>query len=638
MINIDGFQVSLSNGFHDFNYTKVINKKKRLEFKKFYIYEDGKIVVKNNPEKNVKILKNIKHPEDEEKRIVIYIDPNGRLSFMIVKEHKVLTLEKVIEKAESNPPHKVIPISFFKKLIFVGVIRFRYANMQKVELAIGYDKSLSNNFTYFFPHKIRDFLAEKTNKLALLAHSGYFSVDKKDILSKYEKSGEINNPVYIKSITEEGLNYYYPLKYDGYDKYNKKHYVYSTKRIKLRKRQIYSFIRKSITGQYVIVMTDYLKKSIIFKEKIGKFLSLFIRTNKDIYFEKFSKGANESAFEVFKLSKKYNDKNSVYILDKNHDQFNKLRKIYGKKSVVAHNSIRGFINIFNANKIISSDLSTHMFRTLYDNSRFLKSKINNNNKKIFLQHGISLATNVFERGYFNPKVPIAPDFIVTNSEVEQNLFKIYTDYKPKQLILTGTPNLDLYVKNTEKQTDITFMLTWRPWDLVGEISSNSYIDRYLHFIKLINKLHFAENVNVILHPKAREILTEQFPDVLKSIEEYLYEGDIKEALMKSKVLITDYSSICFYAYAGGSKVIFFWGDKEESEKQYGAKNILQEENAFGDIIYGIDNKLLKTIKDNFYNNYENKQYRKNFNKLVEKTDGNNTENIYKLIKGGYFEK
>ncbi|WP_339117584.1 CDP-glycerol glycerophosphotransferase family protein, partial [Staphylococcus haemolyticus] len=182
---------------------------------------------------------------------------------------------------------------------------------------------------------------------------------------------------------------------------------------------------------------------------------------------------------------KYNDKNSVYILDKNHDQFNKLRKIYGKKSVVAHNSIRGFINIFNANKIISSDLSTHMFRTLYDNSRFLKSKINNNNKKIFLQHGISLATNVFERGYFNPKVPIAPDFIVTNSEVEQNLFKIYTDYKPKQLILTGTPNLDLYVKNTEKQTDITFMLTWRPWDLVGEISSNSYIDRYLHFIKLI---------------------------------------------------------------------------------------------------------------------------------------------------------
>ena len=103
--------------------------------------------------------------------------------------------------------------------------------------------------------------------------------------------------------------------------------------------------------------------------------------------------------------------------------------------------------------------------------------------------------------------------------------------------MTGTPNLDLYVKNTEKQTDITFMLTWRPWDLVGEISSNSYIDRYLQFIKLINELHFAENVNVILHPKAREILTEQFPDVLKSIEEYLYEGDIKEALMLSLIHI-----------------------------------------------------------------------------------------------------
>ncbi|MCG1652361.1 CDP-glycerol glycerophosphotransferase family protein [Staphylococcus epidermidis] len=638
MINIDGFQVVLSNGLHDFNYTKVINKKNRLEFKKFYIYKGEKIVLKENPDKKIKILENIQHPQDTGKRIVIYIDPNGRMSFMIVKEHTVLTLEKVIEKAESKPPHKIVPVSFFNKIIFIGVIRFRYANMQKVNLAIGYDKSLTNKFTYFFPHKIRDLLAEKTNKIALLSHAGYFSINKKDILSKYENSGEINNPIYIKSVTEEGLNYYYQLKHDGYDRYNKNHYVYSTKRMKMKRKYIYSFIRKSITGQYVLVMTDYLKKRVVIKEKIGKFLSYFIKKHKDIYFEKFSKGANESAFEVFKVSKKYNDKNSVYILDKNHDQFKKLKKIYGKKNVVAHNSIRGFVNIFNANKIISSDLSTHMFRTLYDNSRLLKSKIKDNNKKIFLQHGISLATNVFERGYYNPKVPIAPDYIITNSELETNLFKKYTDYKPEQLIMTGTPNLDLFVKNDSLKTDITFMLTWRPWDLAGEISANSYIDRYLQFVKLINKMDFAKNVNVILHPKAREILTEQFPDVLKSIETYLYEGDIKEALMKSKVLITDYSSICFYAYAGGSKVVFFWGDKEESEKQYGARNILQIENVFGDVVYDISSKLLKVIKNNFYDSYKNEQYEKNFKKLVEKTDGNNTESIYRLIKGGYFEK
>ena len=37
MINIDGFQVSLSNGFHDFNYTKVINKKKGWNSKVLHI-------------------------------------------------------------------------------------------------------------------------------------------------------------------------------------------------------------------------------------------------------------------------------------------------------------------------------------------------------------------------------------------------------------------------------------------------------------------------------------------------------------------------------------------------------------------------------------------------------------------------
>lgn len=626
--------IYLKEGMHDFNYIKVINKKNRLPFKKYYVYNNGSILRISNPEETIKILEIVNNPKIEGTKIVVYVDPHERLSFMIATPHKVLSLENVLEKAESNPPHRIFIISFKKSIYVLGIIRFRYANMKEVNLSVGYDKSLNYKFNYLFSKTVRKKFSEFTNKLFLPFHFGFSKIPSHDLLTKYNKTSEINNPLYIKSVTEDDLNYYYQLKQKGFDRYNKKHYLYSTKRYAIIKKGISFFLRKSITGQFVIVMTDYLKPSIPIKEKLGKFLSLFTKKQKDIFFEKFSKGASESAYEVFKYAIENDDKNSVFILDKDSPHYSIMVENFGKNKILEHNSIKAFKYIFKSNRIISSDLSTHVFRSLYDNSKLLKKVILNNNKKIFLQHGVSLATNVFERGYYNPKVPIAPDYIVTNSKLETNLFKQYTGYKNEQLIETGTPNLDLYVNNKNRQDSISFILTWRPWDLTGNINKNSYLDRYLQFIKLINETPFlkTKKINVILHPKAKEILEEQFPDIFKKIESYIYMGDIKDALLESKVVITDYSSICFYAFAGGSNIIFFWGDKKIAEKEYGSQNILQSYNAFGDVIYNMDNSFINLI-ENCYNKGQQEEYINKFNKMVEFTDGNNIKNIYKIIKG-----
>lgn len=223
---------------------------------------------------------------------------------------------------------------------------------------------------------------------------------------------------------------------------------------------------------------------------------------------------------------------------------------------------------------------------------------------------------------------------MTNSDLESFMFHQYTDYQPSQLIQEGTPNLDLYVKNTYPQDEITFILTWRPWDLTGKIEKDSYLDRYLQFIELItNNAWFKDkNINIILHPKAREILEEQFPQTYENFKQYLYLDDIKDALLKSKVVITDYSSISFYAFTGGSNIIFFWGDKEKAESEYGAPNILQSYNAFGDIVNTIDSKLLSTIQLN-YSQQQNSTYIERFKNLVEYTEGNNSLNVYNRIKG-----
>ena len=433
-VNKNGNNYILKHPYSDANGKKVINNNRRMLFKKFYILKDEKVCILENYElEEITIIEEFDNSEKVPgTKVVIYLDPRNRLSFIIIKEHPILSDEKVIEKAESTPAQKLRIYSLKNSIYIVGVLRFRYANMKQINIALGYDKSLSYKHKYFFPKKIRKMLSETTNKLTLLSQLGYTKISKKELLNKYIETSEINLPAYIKSVTPENLNYYYPLKFDYRNEYSKKHYVYSSNSYQLDKGIEY-FVRKSISGQIVFVMTDYLKKSIKIKEKISKVLSLFGNKNKyDVYFEKFVQNASESAFEVFKESIAQGDKNSVYILDKENEHFNELQDIYGKNRMIAHNSVKSFYYIFKANKFISSDLVSHIQRRLYDNSSFIKSKILNTDKKIFLQHGVSLATNVFERGYYNKKVPIAPDYIVTNSRYESSYFIEYAKYDRSQ--------------------------------------------------------------------------------------------------------------------------------------------------------------------------------------------------------------
>lgn len=177
------------------------------------------------------------------------------------------------------------------------------------------------------------------------------------------------------------------------------------------------------------------------------------------------------------------------------------------------------------------------------------------------------------------------------------------------------------------------MLTWRPWDITGNLGEDTYIDRYLQFLNLIISDSFYKGikVNITLHPKARLLLINQFPEVYDNIKNYIFEGEIKDAVLNSKILITDYSSICYYAFAGGSNIIYFWGDKELAENEYGSPNILQDDNRFGDVVYDIDTKLNECIQRN-YNKAQEPFYKSRYKKLVEYTDGNNTEKVYEYIK------
>ncbi|MGG4508211.1 CDP-glycerol glycerophosphotransferase family protein [Heyndrickxia sporothermodurans] len=572
----------------------------------------------------------------KDESIIFYSDSKGFLSFVKVKNNNK-SLEKIIEKIEKTPFFRNLVFLIFFHFLFIGIMRVRNYSFTEAYLSFGYDKSLNVKMNFLFPAKLREKFALKTGKISLLIHAYWCWVPMKGIYQHYVRTSEINTPVFIK-LSQDGYNFWYNLKSNSKHKYNKRHYLYNSRSYRLSKENNELFIRKSVTGQYVIVLTSIMKMSIKLKEWLAYLFSVFSSNKEkyDVYFEKFCAGASESGFEMFKYA--YNKGDScVYILEKEHPEFDKLKKEYGK-SLLPKNSFFAFYYIFLARSFQSSDLVSHIQRRLYDNDFLIKKKILNTNKKVMLQHGVCMCTNLFERGYFNRKVPIAPDFLLVNSNYEKNLFLKNTGYNDKELMITGLPNLDLYVKEKDRpKEEITFMLTWRPWDLTGSIEHGTYLHRYLSFIELISKETFYQDktINVVLHPKSKIILQEQFPDIYTKYESFFYEGDIKDALLRSKILISDYSSVVYYAFAGGSNVIFYWEDKEKAEEQYGAPNILQRDIAFGDIAMAFKDLHAIIVKN--YNNPQSSFYIKKYDKLIECTDGHNTENTYNYIQTNIFK-
>ncbi len=623
----------LSDEYSSFNGTRSLIAKKKQNTK-YHVYRrntNEKVILTQY--KPMTIIQTLPYTyKNTHEKIVLFVDTNHRLSYVRIKKPTDRDITSIIDKIEKTPFVRSMAYLFFSMIFFLGVLRVRNYSYQDAYLSFGYDKSINKKIHFLFPKQIRERFALRTNKLSLLVHSYWCMIPAKEIYHGYLTNSDINIPIFVR-LSQGRLNFWYPLKSDSRHVYNKAHYIFSTRSMQVRKTYNELFVRKSITGQYVIVITSLMSKWIHLIERTAHVMSRFSKSKEiyDIYFEKFSQGASESGFELFKYAFEKN-KNAVYILDKDYHKFKELKEIYGK-NLAAKNSFLAFYYIFLARSFQSSDLVSHIQRRLYDNDRLIKAKILSCDKKIMLQHGVCLCTNIFERGYFNKKVPITPDYLLVNSAYERDLFIQNTEYRDHELMLTGLPNLDLYVKekNTPKE-EITFLLTWRPWDMTGKIEKGSYLDRYSSFIQLIQTHPFYSNkkVNMIFHPKARIILEEQFPELYERLSPYMYLGDMKEALLKSKVVISDYSSIIYYAFAGGSNIILYWEDKAYAESQYGSRNILQEEIAFGDIVYEF-NHLHSCIEKNYASSQPVK-YVNQYSLLVSETSGLNTKNTYDYIE------
>jgi CDP-glycerol glycerophosphotransferase (TagB/SpsB family) len=108
------------------------------------------------------------------------------------------------------------------------------------------------------------------------------------------------------------------------------------------------------------------------------------------------------------------------------------------------------------------------------------------------------------------------------------------------------------------------MLTWRPYEEhLYDFSKSVYYQSVVTLYDELIKHTGAENIKIVAHPK--------FVKLLKStpIGDSISTEPVSTVLQKTKLLITDYSSVAYYSFYVGGAVIFYQADIEQFESVVG---------------------------------------------------------------------
>lgn len=375
------------------------------------------------------------------------------------------------------------------------------------------------------------------------------------------------------------------------------------------------------------------KKEII-ADKVFNFLKkYFERKNIWIVFEKNSYGAHDNGFHFFKYIYEHEKHpNTYYVIRKDSPEYHNL---YGMRDrVLKFMSFKYFIYMFAAQLFISSDTKFHSYNLQRRDSLLAKSMMNK--KNVFLQHGMNGIKKV---PVFHKKRGLL-DLIIAPSDFERERINIKEwGYSPNEVVSTGYARWDSYEDKTEQipYKQIFMMPTWRK-SLEGmskeEFVTTSFFREYQTFLNSprLKKVMVENNVRLafFLHPYFKD-----YVDLFRIDESYIdkygyLDVDMGEEIMKSSMMISDYSSVVWDMYYLEKPVLFYQFDQFDYLKSEGSY-LNYETDLFGDVVFDAGDAIQKVIEyiQNDFN--EKDEYIQMRNKYMNFHDHNNSDRIYKAI-------
>ena len=394
----------------------------------------------------------------------------------------------------------------------------------------------------------------------------------------------------------------------------------------------------------------------IYKYNILSFLRILKKFKKIAWYRLFNKNekkyilindrpieANDNGEALFKYINK-EEKNlakvTYYVLNKESSQIKRMKKI-GK--VIIQNSIKHKI-LFLQSKLI---FSSHMHKPFYQAfsgeeikyyADLLKYKF------VWLQHGITINDISAVANKYAKNISYIT--ISTKNEYKEFLKEKYL-FKDNEIIKSGFSRYD-FLHNNEKNI-ITCMPTWRMYLTTGLTTKNNKVDES----EFVNSKYYESYIKILSDKKLYNFLKKsnfkfQFilhPEMHKYVNEFLkYENDVIKIIVdaninytdifnKSKLLITDYSSVFFDFSYLHKPIIYYMFDKSDFfNKHYNAGYFDYERDGFGDVIIKTEDVIDK-VKYYLDNNFKmESKYKERVDNTFMFKDKNNSKRIIDYLK------
>lgn len=363
---------------------------------------------------------------------------------------------------------------------------------------------------------------------------------------------------------------------------------------------------------------------------ISKLLIKVRRKSINLFYEKFSSKAEEGAYDLFLITKKNSTSSkSYFVIDGNSEDYLKIKN---EKNVVKKYSLKYYWLVFNANNFISTEAPIHL-NILRSNNTALRKSICDK-PFIFLQHGITYMKCQGDGSTFAKNKEGEATYIIVGSEKEKDAVVDMLKLSEEQVLNTGLPifsNIKFKHINENSEDIVTVMLTWKPYEeQLYNFEESTYYKNTIEIYNMLAKYIDKEKIVIIPHPKVFELLSNT------DIKDRFWQGKISEILAKTKMLITDYSSVCYNAFYQGAGVIFYQPDLQEYET-YNGPLVPNDDEYIGKRAFNmneLEDIVRQTIKNKQIdlNEIRNKEFEKNYSTINEYSDGKNIERIYNKLK------
>lgn len=346
--------------------------------------------------------------------------------------------------------------------------------------------------------------------------------------------------------------------------------------------------------------------------------------------------AEDNGYHLYKyIRENHPEQKAYYIIDKNSKAYERIEKY---ETVIQHNSLKHYIYYFLSDKHISAfqffGVPETPFLWRLEEARKVKKK------KVFLQHGITkemLPFLTYKRTNYK--------IFICGAKPEYEYIRDNYGYPNENVKYLGFCRFD-NLHNYSENNQILIMPTWRQW--LGMTNEDTDVEKdeecfkNSDYFKTYKSLINNEKLESVLKENNTELIFYPHPEMQRFIKFFncysenikiakREENNLQELLKKSKILITDYSSIAFdFAYMK-KPLIYYQFDKDSYYKNHFKKGYFDcERDGFGPVII-LENELIDYIENLLENNIDTHEYISKSEKFFEIYDINNCKRTYDAI-------